>query len=595
MKLTNKHNRGFSLVEGLVSAAIFVLLALAIYGTVANILHGITSYREKLVTSTLADQYMEIVRNMPYSQIGSVSGNPHGNLPDLSSATDTIVNGTVYKIYYVVNYMDDPADGTILAGTDPAPNDYKQVKMYILNTLTGKTSSFLTNISPKNLEGLDSGGALYIKVFDSVGQPIPYATVHITNSTTSINLTRITDANGHWIEVAVPNSNNSYHTVVTKSGYSTDQTYPITTQNPNPTKPDSTVSNGEVTMVSFSVDKVSSLTLRTLNQYCNPISGVGMEVRGSKLIGTPPDIFKFDNLYTSNSDGEIPLQNIEWDNYTPALTGSDYTIRGSSPIQQINILPNTDQNFTFILGPKTNNNLLVIVKDSITNNPIEGADIELSSNSKSFDEHKLTGGSIWNQDSWAGGDNQANWIDQTKYFTGANVSTSEIPEALRLISYDEGITYASPGYVISSTFDTGTASSTFTNIDWQPTSQNPTTTVKFQIATNNDNATWNFVGPDETSNTFYTVSGTTINSSAARYVRYKILLETSDTAVTPVITGVNINYVSGCFTPGQVIFTSLQTADDYQVKVTKSGYLDQTISNLTVVQNNPNLQILLNH
>lgn len=590
-----KHNRGFTLVESLLSAAIFVLLSLAVYETAAKLLHGIGSYRENVVTSTLADQYMEIVRNIPYSQIGSISGNPQGNLPDLPNAIQTDIDGVTYKIYYVVNYIDDPADGTILNGTDQSPNDYKQVKMYVLNTLNRKISYFLTNISPKNLEGLSSGGALFIKVFDSVGQPIPDASIHITNSVTNTNLTRTTDASGNWIEVNLPSSNNNYHITVTKNGYSTDQTYPITVQNPNPTKPDSTVASGEVTQISFSIDKFSSLSLYTLNQYCNPISGVGMEVRGSKLVGNSPEIFKFDNLYNSNSYGKISLQNMEWDNYTPGLTGSSYTIHGSSPIQQINILPNTAQNFSFILGPKTNSNLLVIVKDSSTNNPVEGAKVEISSNSKNFDNYKLTGGSVWSQESWTGGDGQINWADQTKYFEKNNLSTNEVPTALRLASYDGGLTYVSSGYLISSTFDTGTASTTFTNIEWQPASQNPTTSVKFQIATNNDNSTWDFLGPNGTSNTYYTVPGISINSSAAQYIRYKILLETSDPVLTPVITNVNINYVSGCFTPGQTIFTSLQNSSDYMIKVTKDGYLDQVIDNLNIIQDNPNLEILLSH
>ncbi len=595
MKLANKRNGGFSLVEGLLSASIFVILAMSAYGTVTNILKGIGSYRGNIIASTFADQYMEIVRNMPYSQIGSLSGNPHGDLPDFTNAIETVIDGVTYKIYYVVNYIDDPSDGTVLEETDPAPNDYKQVKMYVANVATGKTSSFLTNIAPKSLEGLADGGALYIKVFDSVGQPIPNAIIHITNATTSINLTRTADANGNWVEVGLPTSANSYHIVVTKNGYSTDQTYPITIQNPNPIKSDSTISNGEITLVSFSIDRLSDLTINTLNQYCSPISDINMKVQGSKLVGINPNVLKFDNSYTSNSDGKITLQEIEWDNYTPTSTNLTYTIYGSSPIQQINILPDTSQNFTFILGPETNNNLLVIVKDSITQNPVEGAKVEISSTIADFDDYKFTGGSVWDQESWAGGSGQTNWTDQTKYFEGSNVSTNEIPEALRLISYDGGLTYMPSGYIISSTFDTGATSSTFTNIDWQPASQNATTSVKFQIATNNDNATWNFVGPDGTSDTYYTVPGTTINSGAKRYIRYKILLETSDITKTPAITNVNINYVSGCFTPGQVIFTSLQIANDYEIKITKSGYADQTLSNLEIDQDNPNLEILLSH
>ena len=60
---------------------------------------------------------------------------------------------------------------------------------------------------------------------------------------------------GNWIEVGLPPSVNGYHIVVTKPGYSTDQTYPITPQNPNPTKPDATIMSGQVTQVSIVTDR----------------------------------------------------------------------------------------------------------------------------------------------------------------------------------------------------------------------------------------------------------------------------------------------------------------------------------------------------
>lgn len=583
-KLFYKHKKGFSLVEILVSIAIFAILSITVYEMVTTILRGISSYRQNIVASTLANQYMEIVRNMPYSEIGSISGNPSGNLADLPNAIETTINDVLYKIYYVVSYVDDPSDGTIMNSTDISPNDYKQVKMYVLNTKTNITSSFLTNVAPKNLEGLIDSGAIYIKVFDAIGQPVSNATIHITNTIKNLDIIRTTNSNGEWIEVGLSTSSNSYHIVVTKNGYSQDQTYPITTENPNPTKPDSTVSNGEVTKISFSIDKLSDLTINSLNQYCSPISNVGMEIRGSKLIGLSPEIYKFDNLYSSNSQGKIILQDIEWDNYTPALT-SNYTILGSYPIQNVGVLPNTEQNFTFILGPKTSNNILVIVKDSSTNNSIEGARVELSSASKQYYSSKITGGSVWSQTSWIGGDNQTNWVDETKYYESISIDTNDILEILKLKSYDGGNNYFNSGYLVSSSFDTGSTSTIFTNIEWQPESQNASTTVRLQIATNNDNSTWNFVGPDGTPDSYYTVSGTNINSTSKRYIKYKIFLDTTDTSITPVITNIRINYVSGCFTPGQTIFTNLSTSNDYLIKITKDGYKEAT-STLVISESN---------
>ena len=590
--------RGFSLVESLVAVAIFTILSGVIYQTSALLIKSIGIYRENTAISSLASQYMEIVHNLPYSSVGTMSGNPHGTLPDQPNVTTVTIDGAAYQIYYVVNYLDDPSDGTAFAGTDFASNDYKQVKLYIKNVSSDKTYNFLTNITPKGLENLSSGGALFIKVFDAVGQPVPNATVNIVNTTLapSINLTRLTDAGGNWIEVGLPNSANSYHITATKTGYSTDGTYPITVDNPNPVKPDSTIANGQVTQISFSIDKLSDLSFETLNRTCTALPDIEMAVRGDKLIGNP-NILKFDHSYTSDGSGQINLNNIEWDNYTPALVGSTYMVYGSSPIQQVSVLPDTSQNFTLILGPKTNNSLLSIVKDTATGNPIEGAMVTLTNSSLGLEETKITGGSVWSSNDWTGGAGQVNLTDASRYFADdGQISTDIVPTALRLLSYDQGATYVPNGALISSTFDTGATTTAYTTITWQPPSADPDTAVRFQVATTNDQATttWGFTGPDGTAGSYYTTSGTTLNTPSARYLRYKVFLNTTNPIKTPVLTSVNLNYVAGCFTPGQVIFPGLTADTLYQIEVSADGYQTQTISDLNI-SGYQTLTILMTH
>ena len=580
-----RNQTGFTLVESLIGVAIFVMMAGVVYETFTIISKSSNMNWEMTTVSNLADQYLEAVRNISYSQIGTVTGNPNGSLPDSANPNSITINGKTYQVYYEVTYMDDPADGTILAGTDVSPNDYKQVKLSVKNTLTNVTKNFITNIVPTGLENMTFGGALFLSVIDSVGQPVGGATINITNTTLTpaINLTRTSNASGSWVEVGLPDSSNSYHIVVSKNGYSSDQTYPITGGNPNPTKPDATIVNGQVTQISFAIDQTSNLTFNTLNGSCSPISGVGLGIHGSKIIGTP-SVLKFDNTYTSNGSGQIELNNIEWDNYTPGLMGNTYMIYGSSPIQQINILPNTSQIFNLILGNKTANSLLAIVKDGSTGNPIEGATVRLTSTSEGVDESLITGGSLWSQQSWAGGSGQSMWTDNSKYFADdGGISTGDTPIAMRLVN-SNGNTLSNNGSLESSTFDTGSNLTSYTTFEWQPASQDPSTSVKFQIASNNDNATWNFVGPDGTSSTYYTTPGTTISqaNNSNRYVRYKAYLSTTDSAKNPTVTSIGLNYVSGCFTPGQVIFPGISSANDYELTISMPGYLTQVISGLEV-------------
>jgi hypothetical protein len=361
-------------------------------------------------------------------------------------------------------------------------------------------------------------------------------------------------------------------------------------------KPNATVVNGQVTQISFAIDLPSNLTIRTLDQNCQNLSGVNMNVHGDKTIGSNPIIYKFNNNYSSQA-GQIAMTGIEWDTYTPTLlTGQNYTVYGTSPIQEIIVLPNTSQVFTVILGPLSTNSLLVIVKDAITGAALEDAQVHLQKGgSVPQDYYSLTGGSVWTQSSWTGGTGQADFTDATRYFTDdGNVDVNSAPTGVRL--YKTSGNYASAGVLESSTFDTGTNQTNYTTFAWLPTSQDPATTLKFQIAVNNDNATWDYVGPDGTAASYFTSSGSSISSNADgnRYIRYKIYESTTAGNKTPILTSLTINYVAGCFSPGQSVFQNLTAGNNYSLDVSLAGYQTQTLNSLNI-SGNQVLQILLSH
>lgn len=104
--------------------------------------------------------------------------------------------------------------------------------------------------------------------------------------------------------------------------------------------------------------------------------------------------------------------------------------------------------------------------------------------------------------------------------------------------------YFTEGEYTSSTFDAGTEVS-FNKIMWTELINAGITNIEFQIATNSDNATWNFVGPDGTSATRYTDpdgGAIPLLYTQGRYVKYKIFLTTVDNAQTPIVYDVSINY-----------------------------------------------------
>ncbi|HJQ08394.1 MAG TPA: hypothetical protein VJ836_02820 [Candidatus Saccharimonadales bacterium] len=91
----------------------------------------------------------------------------------------------------------------------------------------------------------------------------------------------------------------------------------------------------------------------------------------------------------------------------------------------------------------------------------------------------------------------------------------------------------------SSTFDAG-ASAAYNYITFTIT-EPASTNVRLQIAANDDNTTWNYVGPDGTAATFYDVPGTIRLNTAGRYLRYRATLSGPGTS-TPVFSDISINY-----------------------------------------------------
>src|SRR6185369_8816274 len=79
------------------------------------------------------------------------------------------------------------------------------------------------------------------------------------------------------------------------------------------------------------------------------------------------------------------------------------------------------------------------------------------------------------------------------------------------------------------------------------------TAIKLQGAASNSlDGPFNFVGPDGTAATFFTTSGASLAQfNGFRYLKYKALLSTTDSAVTP-----TLNDVTTCFSDGTPVITA---------------------------------------
>lgn len=693
--------KGTTLIETLIGIAILAFVmtfALAMFSLSTE---KLARSKFRVLATALATEQVEIIRNLPYDQVGTApeTCNVVGTMPK----TSTVVRSNVsFSVDTCVKWVDDPFDKLVSdTPTDTVPTDYKLVEVTVSWLGGDAPVKFTTTVTPKGLESPSNTGSLLITVYDASVLPVSFADVTVTNTVLvpAVNIVSKTDDQGKLQLLGLaPDAGNNYHIVVTKlgqtPGYTTDQTEAATVQLPNPVLQDFTLSAGGIVDVAFNIDRVSSLAFTTVGETCTAIPNVVFNLKGQKLKGNPPPdpVLKYDQNFTTNASGQATAGNLEWDQYTLTLDGTSHTIAGIIPPASLNVLPNTNPLVQLILSSYSANSLLASVKDANTGLPVSGATITVAGVGS-----KVTGQGAWAQTDWFGGspadytaddgnvdvtttagqvtlrkstaaDSVTESFSATTYKdssttavwdtsagevrlpqTSGQYDASAVAQSLKLpvvagkivratlsatgqangqsiqyylaadgvtfeavtpgVAYDFVATgddlrfkvqlattdpavtpvvtdlsiavtieaYTPNGNLTSLTFDTGSTSN-FIDLTWNPQSQGGNVgadAVRFQLAMNDDNATWNYLGPDGTAATYFTNSGTSVPVALQdkRYVRYKMFLQTSDQKFTPAVTDVSLGYTSGCTPPGQAYFPAL-SVQMYSVTITKTGYVD---------------------
>ncbi|MSR87662.1 MAG: prepilin-type N-terminal cleavage/methylation domain-containing protein [Candidatus Zambryskibacteria bacterium] len=142
-------NRGFTFIEVIIASAVFLLFAIGAYQGYFAVYVAISVAREKALAADLANSQFEMIKNMPYSTVGTVGGSPSGLLTSVQTVLKDSISFTVTT---VVQNTDDPFDG--VGGSDPFPADYKLVEIKIeCTSCKNFTPMIITGmVAPKNLE-----------------------------------------------------------------------------------------------------------------------------------------------------------------------------------------------------------------------------------------------------------------------------------------------------------------------------------------------------------------------------------------------------------------------------------------------------------
>ena len=255
-------SRAFSLVEVLIGTFLILLVFLGIFG-IFHLALKITHQSSARITATaLANQQIEIIRALPYESVGVVGGFPEGIL---EATITTKVNNIEYTIETRVDFIVDSADG-LVPPEDECPNDYKRVQVKVSwPGMFGGEVKLVTDVAPENLvqECAVEGGILSVSVFDAYGVMVNSPLIEIISPETGQTLKTATPSTGqHYFSLPA----GSYRVVVSKEGYSRERTY-SSDEIATPEKPNPIVLEGQLTEISFSIDKLSSFSINTLSPW----------------------------------------------------------------------------------------------------------------------------------------------------------------------------------------------------------------------------------------------------------------------------------------------------------------------------------------
>jgi hypothetical protein len=571
---------GFTLVEAVVGSAVFLIIAITAYQAYASIFKLAELDQDKVLALELANEQFEIVRNLPYANIGVPDGIPTGVIPENQTLVRGGVTFNVSTIIRNITISLGAEEASSTASTSPA----EKLVAVTISCPTCSNFSPLTltsDVAPKNIITDTTQGALTINAIDASGNPISGADVTVTNSqvTPSIVVNDTTNDQGVLNIVGVATGTAAYQITVTKPGYSTDQTYAISATNTTPTQPNATVLAEQVTSDSFSIDQLSTIGVTSETTACALVPNVGFTLVGSKTIGA--GIPKYAATTTTGATGNLILNNMEWDTYTFGLNGNSYDLAGMNILNPMTLNPSSTQDVNLVLTAKNPDSLLVAVQDSSTLLQLTGATVTLS-NTSGYSSTLTTGEGYLIQSDWSGGPGQSDYTTSNQYFSDdGNIANADPAGDISL--EQSGGNYVPSGSLISSTFDTG-ASSNFDNIIWQPSSQPAgagANSVQLQIATSptdTSTTTWNFTGPDGTSGTYYTASNSTISpfNDGNRYLRYEVFFNTQSATNTPELSSVAFTYGTSCTPPGQVLFQGLSPGS-YTLTISAPGYTGSSI------------------
>lgn len=394
----HKNKKGSTLIEALVLVAVFSIAGLAFYSMINVGVSYIINSKERMVAISLANERMEMARNLDYDDVAIQGGIPSGLIdPD----EEITVGEKSFRILTDVKYYDDPDDG--LLGGDPndaVSNDYKFVSITVSwgeesdNEEVYLSSTFV----PPGIESSAGGGALSLNAIDFSGFPVADVSVNLFNDQVAPNVdyNTTTDSNGHLILQGVPeDTGQNYKITLSKSGYETVVTYDPAEETFIPEDVHASILEGVLNEVTLKIDLLSDLLIESVDPFGSSIGDATFDLVGGRRLddGTGDPVYSHNGSHSTDSSGSFSMNSESPGEYQITITGStdtDYTFWKISPgmdinRDKVNLSPGDSLSANMLLMDNSIPSVFVSVADTGTGTAIEGAQVRLRSTSLGYD------------------------------------------------------------------------------------------------------------------------------------------------------------------------------------------------------------------
>jgi type II secretory pathway pseudopilin PulG len=568
--------KGFSLIEAIVGIALMLVVFVGLLGAFRMAVQIVGVSKARVGAVALANEQMESIRNLPYEEIGTVGGIPSGNIPQSETF---LLNGVNYTRRVLIQYVDDPADGEGANDENGITTDYKRVRVEVRWEARHSADPvvLVSDIAPKGIETNAGGGTLKINVFDASVQPVASADVHIENNSTDpvVSVDVFTNSQGRVVFPGAQASG-SYEITITKTGYSTAQTYDTTAENVDPRPAHLTIIEGETTEASFSIDLLSSKTVETYEPPSED-SWSDSFIDESKISATSSVVV---------ADGEVKLASTtetgyEFSGYLISETIAPDALISWGELSWTDDEPvNTDIKYHLLYASTTG--WVLIPESDLTGNTegFDGSPVDLSGlDSSTYSNIRLRGNL-----STLDASTTPVLFDWRVVWNANRIPIPFVDFFMRgdkIIGYDAS-SPANPIYKYSENLNTGASGSlAIENLEWDNylitidgavTGYDIAESCPFQpvgiVPNTFDNLTALLLAPHQT-NTFLVavedLDGNFLSGASVRLYRtdYDETQTSSDSC-------------------GQVFFSPLVDAIDYTLEVTQTGYEDFSLSNVEV-------------